>query len=222
MRLNTTIHTFPDWNDFVNYTLDGHRIDVKYAKENEFLAPLLQNLTKGPGVVDPIGVRREFMLMKLRRKGECTKPPPVVALQSSSLAPVASLSPAASDFSPSSSRSVTPDPFYSIEDSSNADDPWADFDFENGQSSQSMSPVSTPSKVMPSLDHTRRPEPIASRFEQKPPQLSQMQERHRNPPSSLRKRPRDSTPPAECPCKRLKTPKTGVSICKWLHSSKKM
>ncbi|KAF1914979.1 hypothetical protein BDU57DRAFT_520251 [Ampelomyces quisqualis] len=57
-RNGEELHTFADWENFVDYTLDGHTIDMKMAKDNDFLAPLLQDLILGPFAVDPRVVRR--------------------------------------------------------------------------------------------------------------------------------------------------------------------
>lgn len=39
---------FHDWNEFVRYTQDGQKFDLRYVKGSEFLAPLLQNLALRP------------------------------------------------------------------------------------------------------------------------------------------------------------------------------
>lgn len=51
------IPTFDDWDEFVDYILNDRKIDNLMAKENEFLAPLQQNLVHGPNNIDPQVVR---------------------------------------------------------------------------------------------------------------------------------------------------------------------
>jgi hypothetical protein len=75
-RTGTDIRTFRNWKKFVIYTRAGRTMDMQVAKENEFLAPLLQDLCKGPGAVDPRKVRqrlvaaRETLRMKRTLKQE--------------------------------------------------------------------------------------------------------------------------------------------------------
>lgn len=69
-RTETSIPTFDDWHGFVDYTLDGRKIDLQFAEEDEFLAPLLQDLRNGPGAVDPISVHRRFMAIRDVRRSE--------------------------------------------------------------------------------------------------------------------------------------------------------
>lgn len=60
-RRNEQVKTFAKWEEFKSYSLDpSHKIDVMYAKENELLAPLLHNLSKGPDAGNPISVRKRF------------------------------------------------------------------------------------------------------------------------------------------------------------------
>ncbi|KAF2134114.1 hypothetical protein P153DRAFT_363103 [Dothidotthia symphoricarpi CBS 119687] len=60
-RQNEQVRIFAKWEEFKSYSLDpGHKIDVMYAKENELLAPLLHNLSKGPDSGNPISVRKRF------------------------------------------------------------------------------------------------------------------------------------------------------------------
>jgi hypothetical protein len=42
----------------------GNKIDVEVAKENEFLALLLQDLTKGPNTVNLVRVRNDMLLQR--------------------------------------------------------------------------------------------------------------------------------------------------------------
>jgi hypothetical protein len=43
-----TVRHFWDFDDFCDYIDDGHKFDLTYAKDIEFLLPLLQNLAEGP------------------------------------------------------------------------------------------------------------------------------------------------------------------------------
>jgi hypothetical protein len=62
-RANVKPLTFTDWKEFVKFTLlDGNQVPLQEAKRNEFLAPLLQDLSNGPGSVDPRYISREFNL----------------------------------------------------------------------------------------------------------------------------------------------------------------
>jgi hypothetical protein len=58
-RTGCALPTFQHWSKFITYTTgSGKRTDLEYARENEFLAPLLQDLTSSGGRgVDPILVR---------------------------------------------------------------------------------------------------------------------------------------------------------------------
>jgi len=60
-RTGRPVRTFGGWNEFKKYTLHGRRMDVMVAKENEFLAPLLQDFCGGPMSVDPRRTRRQFV-----------------------------------------------------------------------------------------------------------------------------------------------------------------
>jgi hypothetical protein len=66
-RTGSGLRTFDNWSDFVRYTRK-RRIDVETAREDEFLAPLLQHLTKGPLAIDPIAVRNAHVQKRLRRR----------------------------------------------------------------------------------------------------------------------------------------------------------
>lgn len=60
-RTGAPARTFDDWNEFKSYTLrKGRRIDLEMAKNNMFLAPLLQDLSKSPNAVNPIAVMRRI------------------------------------------------------------------------------------------------------------------------------------------------------------------
>lgn len=72
-RMGQKLRTFQKWRDFAAYTRKGRKMDVLYAKENEFLAPLLQDLTKGPGAVDPCAVRRRHMAKRTKRTKRAKK-----------------------------------------------------------------------------------------------------------------------------------------------------
>jgi viroplasmin and RNaseH domain-containing protein len=60
-RTSSKLRTFASWPAFVAYTCEGRRIDIQVAKDNEFLAPLLQDLQMGPLAVNPIAIRRAHM-----------------------------------------------------------------------------------------------------------------------------------------------------------------
>lgn len=70
-RTGKPIHTFSGWAEFTKYTRQGRKIDLRMAKKNEFLAPLLQDLVKGPNATDPRHLRRRLVAKrkaKLRRR----------------------------------------------------------------------------------------------------------------------------------------------------------
>jgi hypothetical protein len=64
------VRKFEDWEELVEYTLDRNKSNVQLAKENELLAPLLQDSGRGPYTVNPIGVRQG--LLYRRRLGRIT------------------------------------------------------------------------------------------------------------------------------------------------------
>ncbi|KAH7391715.1 hypothetical protein BKA66DRAFT_607275 [Pyrenochaeta sp. MPI-SDFR-AT-0127] len=116
-RTGERVHTFNDWDKFVKYTFDGRIIDVKYAKENEFLAPLLQNLRKGPGIIDPTNFRRDFVAKRAARLREREKNAPAVKHEIlSGIVQIPCLSPSASEFSPSPSPPPTSVPLLKFDD----------------------------------------------------------------------------------------------------------
>lgn len=63
-RTGRPIRTFEDWGEFKKYTINGRRMDMVVAKENEFLAPLLQDFSRGPMAVDPRRIRRQFVIAR--------------------------------------------------------------------------------------------------------------------------------------------------------------
>lgn len=63
--------TFTDRSTFRDYTtMPGMRIDLAYAKKNELLAPLLQDLTKGRNAHDPVAQRQRLLDETNRRLRE--------------------------------------------------------------------------------------------------------------------------------------------------------
>ncbi|KAF1845572.1 uncharacterized protein K460DRAFT_405826 [Cucurbitaria berberidis CBS 394.84] len=139
-RTGERVRTFNSWDDFVNYTVNGHRIDVQYAKDNEFLAPLLQDLRKGPGSVDPTSVRRAFIARRAERMRARQRYLPPVKREPLTTLPEASLSPPASDFSPPPSRSPTPDL-----------DPLPELDSPRSASDESETPSISPARGLDPL-----------------------------------------------------------------------
>lgn len=67
-RTGQPVRTFENWHRFKKYTFDGRTIDIESARENEFLAPLLQSLRNPSQTVDPIKSRR-----LLRQKREARR-----------------------------------------------------------------------------------------------------------------------------------------------------
>ncbi|CAO2648736.1 Nn.00g096850.m01.CDS01 [Neocucurbitaria sp. VM-36] len=212
-RTGQIVQTFRNWNKFQEYTFGGHRIDIKYAKENEFLAPLLQDFRKGPGAVCPIKVRRDFVASKAKKIREHKKNAPTLELKISSSIPELCLSPPASDFSPPTSRSPSPDLDIPRSPSSHTDSVSDDPQVKLEPQSPMPAP---PPKFALAVDATQEDEslhfplmeapPLSSQLEERymyePPPSSQMEERHWTPMASLRKRPCASLPTAATPCKR--------------------
>jgi hypothetical protein len=69
-RTGTRIQTFWNWFEFKDYTMEGRKMDMQVAKNNEFLAPLLQDLVRGPGAVDPCRVRDELVATRLAEEAQ--------------------------------------------------------------------------------------------------------------------------------------------------------
>ncbi|KAJ4370764.1 hypothetical protein N0V83_005286 [Neocucurbitaria cava] len=224
-RTGQEVQPFARWIAFREYTLqDGHRIDIQYAKENEFLAPLLQDLRPGRRrAVCPIQVRRDFVARKAKKpqQQKHDMPPPEVKV-SSSMIPEICLSPPASDFSPPASRSPTPDlddddPISALGDHADTTAHGPHIKLE----SPSPDPIVTPdppsrfalaavSKEEDDVSGFLLPEglPLSSQLEERhlrdPPPSSQMEQRHRTPMASAGKRPCASMPANFTPSKRAR------------------
>lgn len=143
-RTGKHVDTWDNWYDFVDYTKNGNAIDVSYAKQNEFLAPLLQNM-RGPGCsVDPRKIREDFVAKREERMRARQRIMPPVKREPLDAIPEVSLSPPASDFSPSPSRSPTPefDSFPEQDDSIPAFDTSATRSSSQPPPSEPMSPSS--------------------------------------------------------------------------------
>jgi hypothetical protein len=69
-RTGIKIQTFTDWNKFEEYTMAGRKMDMQMAKDNEFLAPLLQDFRRGPGAVDPCTVRDTLVARRLAQRAQ--------------------------------------------------------------------------------------------------------------------------------------------------------
>lgn len=67
-RRGRPIRTFDSWEEFKEYTLRGRRMDMTLAQDSEFLAPLLQDLNKGPNAVDPRAVRHRLVQEGAKRR----------------------------------------------------------------------------------------------------------------------------------------------------------
>jgi hypothetical protein len=67
-RTGIKIQTFTDWDKFEEYTMAGRKMDMQMAKDNEFLAPLLQDFRRGPGAVDPCTVRDTLLARRLAQR----------------------------------------------------------------------------------------------------------------------------------------------------------
>jgi hypothetical protein len=59
-RTGEEVCTFDDWDEFKEYTFNDRTVNLAMARENEFLAPLLQDLGRGPNAVDPRAAMRRI------------------------------------------------------------------------------------------------------------------------------------------------------------------
>jgi hypothetical protein len=70
-RTRKPLTRFSKWEKFVGYTMKpGKTMDLKYAKKNEFLAPLLQNLGSGANAVNLIRQRGRLLRERAQRLHE--------------------------------------------------------------------------------------------------------------------------------------------------------
>jgi hypothetical protein len=60
-RTGEKTQAFWDWDAFVEHTMDCNTIAVNIVRDNEFLAPLLQDLGRGPSAVNPLAIRRRLL-----------------------------------------------------------------------------------------------------------------------------------------------------------------
>jgi hypothetical protein len=108
-RTGECVRTFKNWHEFKKYTYAGRTIEMQLAKNNEFLAPLLQDLTRGPNAVDPRKVRQKLIVAReAGRHGQSPKQEEV-APDMFALDHYRSLSPSVFDPVSRSYRSPTPD-----------------------------------------------------------------------------------------------------------------
>ncbi len=204
-RLGGVVRTFPDWSEFRRYTKKGRCIDVKYARRNEFLAPLLQDLDQGPGAVDPIEVRKAFQAKKAALKRRRVEESLAAILEESSCVPKISLSPPPSDFSPTSSRSSTPELVFSTPDSSRKDSETSEHDTSWKTTILASAIASTPQEPAVFITPARQTGLLDFSVGDEPPQSSQMEERHYSSTAPvLGKRTRDSSSGVETIQKRTR------------------
>jgi hypothetical protein len=108
-RTGKGVRTFKNWNEFKKYTYAGRTIEMQLAKNNEFLAPLLQDLSRGPNAVDPRKVRQKLIVAREAGRHGHSPKQEEVAPDMFALDRYRSLSPSVFDPVSRSYRSPTPD-----------------------------------------------------------------------------------------------------------------
>ncbi|KAH7401863.1 hypothetical protein DE146DRAFT_443648 [Phaeosphaeria sp. MPI-PUGE-AT-0046c] len=100
-RTGQKLRTFSEWDEFKKYTLDGRTMAIDYARENELLAPILQNFRRGPGATDPLCVKPQIMARRTEDSQERKYKPTSTPLVLTAELP-RDLSPSVFDRTPSS------------------------------------------------------------------------------------------------------------------------